>query len=86
MPKNRTLKIVAGIAGSFTGLLGMIIFSVGNENNKRRDGDPNACCVVGDVSRIRNSDCGPSLDWQAGMSADEPERDGTWIIMINKSS
>jgi hypothetical protein len=26
MPKNRTLKIVAGIAGSFTGLLGMIIF------------------------------------------------------------
>ena len=26
MPENRTLKIVAGIAGSFTGLLGMIIF------------------------------------------------------------
>jgi hypothetical protein len=26
MPKNRTLKIVAGIAGSFTGLVGTIIF------------------------------------------------------------
>jgi xanthosine utilization system XapX-like protein len=26
MPKNRTLKIVAGIASSFTGLLGTIIF------------------------------------------------------------
>ena len=44
-------------------------FSVGNENNERRDGDPDACCVVGDVSRIRSSDCRLSLDWQAGMSA-----------------
>ena len=26
MPRNRTLKIVAGIAASFAGLLGMIIF------------------------------------------------------------
>jgi hypothetical protein len=26
MPKNRTLKIVAGIAASFTGLVGTIIF------------------------------------------------------------
>jgi len=26
MPKNRTLKIVAGIAASFTGLAGTIIF------------------------------------------------------------
>ena len=26
MPKNRTLKVVAGIAGSFTGLVGVIIF------------------------------------------------------------
>jgi len=25
MPKNRTLKVVAGIAASFTGLVGMII-------------------------------------------------------------
>jgi len=26
MPKNRTLKVVAGIAASFTGLVGTIIF------------------------------------------------------------
>lgn len=26
MPKNRTIKIVAGIAGLFTGLVGTIIF------------------------------------------------------------
>ena len=26
MPKNRTLKVVAGIAASFTGLVGAIIF------------------------------------------------------------
>ena len=26
MPKNRTLKVVAGIAASFTGLAGVIIF------------------------------------------------------------
>ena len=26
MPKNRTLKVVAGIAASFTGLVGVIIF------------------------------------------------------------
>jgi len=26
MPRNRTLKVVAGIAASFTGLVGMIIF------------------------------------------------------------
>jgi hypothetical protein len=26
MPKNRTLKVVAGIAGSFAGLVGTIIF------------------------------------------------------------
>lgn len=26
MPKNRTLKVVAGIAASFTGLAGIIIF------------------------------------------------------------
>jgi hypothetical protein len=26
MPKNRTLKVVAGIVGSFTGLVGTIIF------------------------------------------------------------
>ncbi|MEA3109468.1 MAG: hypothetical protein QOI88_4073, partial [Gammaproteobacteria bacterium] len=26
MPKNRTLKVVAGIAASFTGLAGTIIF------------------------------------------------------------
>ncbi len=26
MPKNRTLKVIAGIAGSFTGLAGTIIF------------------------------------------------------------
>ena len=25
MPKNRTIKVVAGIAGSFTGLLGTIL-------------------------------------------------------------
>jgi hypothetical protein len=26
MPKNRTLKVIAGIAASFTGLVGTIIF------------------------------------------------------------
>ena len=26
MPRNRTLKVVAGIVASFTGLVGMIIF------------------------------------------------------------
>ena len=26
MPRNRTLKVVAGIAASFTGLVGVIIF------------------------------------------------------------
>jgi hypothetical protein len=26
MPKNRTLKVVAGIAASFTGLVGTIVF------------------------------------------------------------
>ena len=26
MPKNRTLKVIAGIAASFTGLVGAIIF------------------------------------------------------------
>ena len=26
MPKNRTIKVVAGIAASFTGLVGVIIF------------------------------------------------------------
>ena len=26
MPKNKTLKVVAGIAASFTGLVGVIIF------------------------------------------------------------
>ena len=43
-------------------------FSVGHENNKLRGSETNACCVVGDVRRIRNSNCYLSLDSQAGLS------------------
>jgi hypothetical protein len=53
MPRNRTLKVVAGIAASFTGLVGMIIFLSEMKNNKLRDSETNACCLVGDVRRIR---------------------------------
>jgi hypothetical protein len=31
MPKNKTLKVVAGIAASFTGLVGTIIFLLGTK-------------------------------------------------------
>ena len=31
MPKNRTLKVVAGIAASFTGLVATIIFLLGRK-------------------------------------------------------
>ena len=62
MRKNMTLKVVAGIAASFIGLVGTIIFSVGKENNQLRDGNPDACCVVGNVCRIRNSECCLSLN------------------------
>jgi hypothetical protein len=31
MPKNKTLKVVAGIAASFTGLFGTIIFLLGTK-------------------------------------------------------
>src|SRR6266850_3930210 len=47
-------------------------FSVGSENNKLRGGDTNACCVGGDVRRVRNSNCCLSLDQQAGMSVVPP--------------
>ena len=69
MPKNRTLKIVAGIAGSFTGLLGMIIFLLEMKIISVEMAILMLVALLGDVSRIRNSDCCLSLDWQAGMSA-----------------
>jgi hypothetical protein len=61
MPKNRKVKVVAGIVASFTGFAGDYS-AIGNENNKLRDGEANACCVGGDVRGIRNSDCYLSLD------------------------
>jgi len=61
MPKSRTLKVVAGIAASFTAprrhdslLLEKKIISFEMQSY--------ACCVVGNVCRIRNSDCCLSLN------------------------
>jgi len=52
MPKNRTLKVVAGHRASFHCLVGTIIFLLEMEIISSRC-NPNACCVVGNVCRIR---------------------------------
>ena len=62
MSKNRTPKLVVGIAASFMGLAGVIIFLLATKIVSVQIG-PDACYVSGNASRIRNSDSCLSLDW-----------------------